>query len=171
VSLRHSLAALIGLVIAAASPGIAYAASEAYCALYAREYAIDTVQPQAAAAMLQSVQDQAYYRCLNQDEDPQLPQTPRSSGYFSVDAVASAPIAAAPDAAKPQPTAVPSPVIAKAAVVAPSQATVIYHGSGLTPWTAEWQAWCAKYFPNSWDPKTGTVIHQSSATHERVLCK
>ena len=48
-----------GLVIAADA---ASAASPAYCALYSREYAIDTVQPNAAPGMLQSVQDQAYFR-------------------------------------------------------------------------------------------------------------
>ena len=70
-----------GLLLIAGSLGIgmiaadaASAASPAYCALYSREYAIDSVQAAAAPGMLQSVQDQAYYRCLNMDEDPPLPQ-------------------------------------------------------------------------------------------------
>ena len=36
-------------------------------------------RPPLAPGMLQSVQDQAYYRCLNMDEDPPLPQ---KSAYF-----------------------------------------------------------------------------------------
>ena len=47
----------------------------------------------------------------------------------------------------------------------------VYQGSGMTAWTPEWRTWCAKYFPNSWDPRTGTVIHASSTVGERVLCK
>ena len=83
---RGPLVALAALGILTLAAGTASAAAPAYCALYAREYAIDTVQPQAAAAMLQSVQDQAYYRCLNQDDDPPLPQ---QSAYFGGDINAS----------------------------------------------------------------------------------
>src|SRR6476646_3537771 len=60
----------------------AQAASPTYCALYGREYGLATVQPAAAPGMLASVQNQAYYRCLNQDEDPPLPKT---SAYFGTD--------------------------------------------------------------------------------------
>jgi hypothetical protein len=212
----------------------ATAASPAYCALYAREYAIDTVQPAAALGLRQSVEDQAYYRCLNQDEDPPLPT---ASAYFDapqlrtrvpaspvvtstaaptrVEAGRSSPVAAAPGTASPEPTGLapswigwirsnvgkragvaqgepavtgstaapskaagnpnppPSPqptvrTVANAALAGPKP---VYKGSGFQPWTAEWAAWCAKYFPRSWDPETGTVVHGSSTTGERVLCR
>src|SRR3977135_3647722 len=72
-----------GFAVAAIGSSGALAASPAYCALYSREYAVDTVQPTAASGMFQSIQDQAYYRCLNQDEDPPLPQ---KSAYFGKEA-------------------------------------------------------------------------------------
>jgi hypothetical protein len=68
------------ILLAASSP--ASAASPAYCALYAREYAgsrVGTPVTTDDAGALQRVEDQAYYRCLNQDEAPQFPAT---SAYF-----------------------------------------------------------------------------------------
>lgn len=63
----------------------AFAASPAYCALYAREYAaarIGGASGDQAASALQRVSDQAYYRCLNMDEEPELPTT---SAYFGTE--------------------------------------------------------------------------------------
>src|SRR5438105_174033 len=88
------------------SAGPAQAASPTYCALYGREYAIATVQPGAAPGMLQSVQNQAYYRCLNQDEDPPLPQT---SAYFGKDARAPTVEASAAIVTPPKPNLAPPP--------------------------------------------------------------
>ena len=160
--------------VTAAAAGVASAAPPDYCALYSREYAIDTVQPQAAASLLQSVQDQAYYRCLNQDEDPSLPQT---SAYFGTvvtnnptDAQATAPVASAAIPvvpAPPQPRPGPAPPTASA--VTASTYRNNYHGSGMTPWTPEWKAWCAQNFPNSWDPNTGTILNYGA--DRRELCK
>jgi hypothetical protein len=192
---------------AAASIGStgALAASPSYCALYSREYALNTVQPTAAAGMFQSIQDQAYYRCLNQDEDPPLPQ---KSAYFGTDvtkagaasaanaatraaiatdvtrpAATSAAIAA--DAAKPgAANAATSAAIADTIVTPPipkpapprtivtanaSRAPAPYRGSQMQAWTPEWAAWCARNFPNSWDAKSGTVLHYGSG--DRELCK
>ena len=180
---RGPLVALGALGILILAAGTASAAAPAYCALYAREYAIDTVQPQAAAGMLQSVQDQAYYRCLNQDDDPPLPQ---QSAYFGGDINASLSASGQDSASDPvspplptprpaQPAAPPAPprsttVAAKAPVVtASNQSTAGYRPSGLTAWTPEWQAWCQRNFPNSWDPKTGTIQHFGSDTRE--LCQ
>lgn len=186
MSMKGFFIVVAALVIGGPCVGAAFAAEPAYCALYAREYAVDTVQPTAAIGMLQSVQDQAYYRCLNQDEEPQLPRPPSSSSYFSTDlAPPSSTVAAvasgdqveaptAPASVSPAPVALApvAPAVQPKTVAAGTlQSPAVYHGSGLTAGTPEWQAWCAKSFPNSWDPKTGTVIHQSSPTHERVLCK
>lgn len=74
------LSSPVVLLLAAASP--ASAASPAYCALYAREYAgarVGSPVTTEDASALQRVEDQAYYRCLNQDEAPQFPAT---SAYF-----------------------------------------------------------------------------------------
>jgi len=161
--------------------------------------------------MLQSVQDQAYYRCLNQDEDPPFP---KSSAYFSAGINAAKPIASSPtttvgSASTPQSKPLGEPKtesVAKATVASttadtpktstqantaqvvmptprPPQAksqtnTVVadgstyrsnYHGSGKTPWTAEWKAWCARNFPNSWDPDTGTILNYGAGRRE--LCR
>jgi hypothetical protein len=172
------LAALAVFGFASLAAGAASAASPAYCALYAREYALDTVQPNAAAGMLQSIQDQAYYRCLNMDEDPPLP---RKSAYFGTDLAKPSPAAAALATAivedakptTPKPTAAPKPTqsrtVATASASRTSTSTSSRRGSGLSAWTPEWEAHCAKYFPNSWDPKTGTVLPYGSG--KRQLCK
>jgi hypothetical protein len=155
--------------------GAASAAAPAYCALYAREYATQTVQPSAAVGMLQSVQDQAYYRCLNQDEDPPLPQT---SAYFGTDlakpvksasATPPLPTPAPPPTSDPAPKPTTTPVVKASTARAPTAAAAPYHGSGLTAWTPEWAAWCANNFPNSWDAKSGTILRYDSDTRE--LCK
>jgi hypothetical protein len=190
--------------------GVAEAASPAYCALYSREYALDAVQPGAAAGMLQSVQDQAYYRCLNQDEDPPFPTT---SAYFGASvAKSTAPSSAASitSVSSPEPKSASQPKtesVAKVTVESqsasvpktttqasaaqivtpsprPAQAkppqtnTVVadgntyrsnYHGSGKAPWTSEWKAWCARNFPNSWDPDTGTILNYGAGRRE--LCR
>src|ERR1700690_3595770 len=85
-NMRMRIAALtlsgLGLLATATA---ASAASPAYCALYAREYAaaeVSTPIAGDAAAALQRVQDQAYYHCLNQDEAPAFPKT---SAYFGAD--------------------------------------------------------------------------------------
>jgi hypothetical protein len=167
------LLALAAFAAASIAASAASAAAPAYCALYSREYAIDTVQPQAAAGMLQSVQDQAYYRCLNQDDDPPLPQ---QSAYFGSDLNLANPGASSASNAQslppPLPTPRPAVVPSKAPVVeasTTSTATAGYRPSGLTPWTPEWQDWCQRNFPNSWDPKTGTVLHYGDGTRE--LCQ
>ena len=241
----------------------AQAASPTYCALYGREYGLATVQPAAAPGMLASVQNQAYYRCLNQDEDPPLPSTsayagrevttspanppaiadagttsiappkpqlasappppapraspparstPAVSGSSSkppsrpqTTAVASTAPASSPssslrtayaddpapptDAAPkpksalsalvdvffpPAPQAKPAAATQAAAPVQVAQASAStyppgYHGSGQAAWTPEWKSWCARNFPNSWDPKTGTVLNHGSDTRE--LCR
>ena len=61
---------LFTIAIVAVGTGTAFAASPAYCALYAREYA---TQFSDGSGTNQRIQDQAYYRCLNLDEDPEFP--------------------------------------------------------------------------------------------------
>jgi hypothetical protein len=63
---------LIGVGLLVLTAEGALAAPPTYCALYAREYGnlADISTPEEA---IRRIQDQAYYRCLNQDEDPPLP--------------------------------------------------------------------------------------------------
>ena len=66
---------------ALAAMSTADAAPPAYCALYAREYANQFSsaigKPDGSE---QRIQDEAYYRCLNQDENPAMPMTSAYSG-------------------------------------------------------------------------------------------
>ena len=190
-SLIAPLAALA--VLAAAGP--AMAAAPAYCALYAREYANQFAlaageQPDSEP----KIQDEAYYRCLNMDQEPEMPTT---SAYYgtSVDtgaeggplepvAGAAAPATAetappaadiavapttdtpaAPAANTPAATAPPKPTT-KTADSTPS--THSYTG-GKTPWSPEWLAACRKYFPNSFNEKDGTIL--PFGTNQRVFCR
>src|SRR5688572_3570787 len=81
--INRRLLALAGAsALAGWTPAPAIGAPPAYCALYAREYASDTVQPNAAAGILQSIRDQSYDWCLSRDDRPPLPTT---SAYAAVD--------------------------------------------------------------------------------------
>ena len=166
--------------MAAMGPGSALAASPAYCALYAREYAsarIGSPVPGDAVGALQRVEDQAYYRCLNQDEEPQFPTT---SAYFGqpLDDItgstadtggpfqaiqsgtdSSVTTSAAPAAAPVAPALKPA---AKPVQVASAGG---YHGAP-TPWTPEWVTYCKAHY-RSFDPVTGYVL---TLTRQKKLC-
>lgn len=161
-------AALCGLAIAFLSGGTAMAASPAYCALYAREYTAQFTTGSSADAALASeykILEQSYYQCLNMDVEPEFPQT---SVYFGdgladilggiggpVDGVAEGDIATADVIDEPAATEPAKPKPAQTASAAtPRKGS---RGSGLDPWTPEWEAWCRKHFPNSFDANDGTV--------------
>ena len=202
MSTRGLLATLGAVAFLALAAETAHAAAPSYCALYAREYAIYAVQDVTAVGVRQIMEDLAYFRCLNQDDDPPFPA--RSAYYSGGAGQGSTVVARAGDAgAGPEAVAIaaasgpligtprapardtgvdaaittgaisapPTPASPPTAVIAAAAKQGAYQGSGLTPWTPEWQAWCAKFFPRSWDPLTGTVVHGSSTTGERVLCK
>jgi hypothetical protein len=148
-----------------AAAGAAQAASPAYCALYAREYANQFTD--AAGQPLgteQRIQDEAYYHCLNQDEDPQLPAT---SAYYGTEIDTAAeggplePLAEAPaktgsiDTGTADKTAPAAPAKTQQADNTPRKR---YYGSGKQPWTPEWAKWCKDHFPHSFDEKTGMIL-------------
>jgi hypothetical protein len=161
------------IVVTVATIDIASAASPAYCALYAREYAIARIGAAAAdaAPALQRLQDQAYYRCLNQDEEPEFPTT---SVYFG------APVediigdvggpfqdigegdASAGDETLVAPTVVAKPKPKPKKIASQGSGK----GSGLTPWTDEWVTWCKAHY-RSFNATTGFVLTLSG---ERKLC-
>ena len=150
------LAGLGFLVLSAAG---AAAAAPDYCALYAREVARLTADANTVAA-LQRAQDQAFYKCLNMDEDPPLPDQSAyadDAGDGAIvgegDAMVGDEVVEPPAATRPAPT--------RTAKVAK------FKGSGLKRWSAEWKAWCAEHYPNSFDPKTGTVLPYDG---KRTMC-
>lgn len=141
----------------------ASAASPAYCALYAREYAnqfeVQAVSPDATALL---VQDQAYYRCLNLDEDPEFPAT---SAYFGADfeailsGEAAATVVSEGDTSAAEiiePPAEPEVVEKPKRVASASVPRRPGRGSGYDPWTPEWFDWCEAHY-RSFDPETGYV--------------
>lgn len=166
----------IGLAAIAASTCIegALAASPAYCALYAREYALQFVEPATPpAAATQHVQDQAYYRCLNLDENPEFPMT---SAYFGADdedllsggvmlTVAEGD-AAFDDEADATDTSVPAAATTSTRTASAAKPRRKGRGSGLDPWTPEWIDWCEANY-RSFDPQTGYVKTHSGT---RKLC-
>lgn len=163
----------------------ASAASPAYCALYAREFAASKISAPVAgdaAGAVQRVQDQAYYRCLNQDEDPAFPET---SAYFGADVdqiygdtieqgdaageIPDEPVSAADAAATtgsgPADTAAPE----KAKPVRTATAgggRKKSGGSGLEQWSDEWVSWCKDHY-RSFNETTGMVL---TLSHERKMC-
>ena len=160
------------------------AASPAYCALYAREYAaarVGTPLPQDASSALQRLGDQAYYRCLNMDQEPEFPAT---SAYFGAseeeilgetasatdvggplldigegDAAVGDETAVNPDGSPATPPAATTPPKTRVANAAPA-------GSGLKPWSPEWTAWCKAHY-RSFNSTTGMVLTFSG---EKRLC-
>jgi BA14K-like protein len=143
------------LVLGVATIDIAWAASPAYCALYARENArIDAQSSGDASPASQRLQDQTYYRCLNQDEEPQFPT---KSAYFGM---AVQDITGETANVNPAPVAKPKPKPKKLAFRGSGR------GSGLTPWTAEWVTWCEAHY-RSFDATTGFVL---TLSRERKLC-
>jgi hypothetical protein len=148
--------AIFGLAVLAAET--ASAASPAYCALYAREYANQMVEVGAPAGMTVNVQDQAYYRCLNQDDDPVLPT---ASAYFGtaiddlVDPSAKSEAVPGDKTGTASPAA--SPPAVKRVVASSTPRSSSRRGGSPDAWTPEWQEWCTDHFPNSFNPETGMV--------------
>ncbi len=174
-------ASLCGLAIAfLATSGTAEAASPAYCALYAREYTAQFATGSDADAAMASeykILEQSYYQCLNMDVEPQFPQT---SVYFGEglndilggvggpfegvaqgDTSASDEVVVDPPAdvvaAKPAPAEQAAPEAKPTQTASAAEPRRKGRGSGLEAWTPEWEAWCKKHFPNSWDPSDGTI--------------
>ena len=174
---KDTMKALVAALLVAGSclalASDALAASPAYCALYAREYAngrIGTPTTGDAVNALQRIQDQAYYRCLNMDDEPDFPA---SSAYFGagVEEIVGEigapfePIGEGDVSLEDDPLADGEADSAtETAQAAP--ASKIRTGSEKQPWTPEWKAWCAEHY-RSFNPDTGTVLTFSG---EKKLC-
>ncbi|CAN5205725.1 hypothetical protein BH10PSE9_BH10PSE9_07110 [soil metagenome] len=177
--MKSRFATLAGLGLLLAIAGAARAAAPAYCALYAREYANQfTAAAGQPAGAERRIQDEAYYKCLNMDQEPELPSTSAYSGT-DLDATAKggpledlptnsvAATEAQGDADMDETTPLtPSP--AKPKVNTPPKRK--YYGSGLAAWSPEWKSWCQAHFPNSFDEKTGTIL-PSNGGGKRVFCR
>lgn len=163
--------------------GPARAASPQYCAFYAREFVrqFDLGKTQAAAVI--EISDKAYYRCLNLDTAPTLPELSayagsaldgtdladpllaQGDGDYEEDVGETSEGAPTIDIVTPEGSGVQPPV--ETAIDEPSSPSTprtasatgtLKSRSGLTPWSPEWRRWCEEHFPNSFDPETGSVI-------------
>ncbi len=165
------IAAIAIAIAAAATPSPA--ASPQYCAFYAREYALQFSFGAEEAQTEREILDQAYYRCLNQDEEPALPEHSAYSGSELDAGQGETPPAAQGDADYDEADAVDEDeAIAEAAeeparTVALVQRETKISRSGLEAWTSKWRTWCQKHFPNSFDPQTGYVTPYEG---ERGFC-
>jgi len=165
--MKTIIAPLAGFAFLALGAGLASAASPAYCALYAKEYARHAALEGQGSAPTDFVHDRAYHKCLNLDDEPALP-----TAYTEAEAAAIGgpfvPIeeeGSADAASEAASTATP----ASAAATRTSSAGSGERGSsGLVRWSAEWKAWCKAHYPNSFDEATGTVIPLD--TGKRRLC-
>lgn len=161
-------AAVVGLTCMVLSVP-ANAASAAYCALYAREYAtarVAAVETDNALSARQRLEDQAFSRCLNLDVEPEFPATSVYYGQTTDDVIGVTPDIAEGDASFDDET--------PAAVDPPTQPAVAVNTTPVRKPTpkndhdAGWNAWCQSHYPNSFDPKTGTVLPFGGSS--RVIC-
>lgn len=218
-SLSLFASAALAAIAAASFTHSASAASAAYCALYAREYAAARVTAAAtdnALSARQRLEDQAFSRCLNLDVEPEFPATSVYYGETTEDVIGvtpdvaegdasfddETPVAAEPVAApvvaakrsqpRPKPKTIAPPAVATTAPPASQdnplrsangEPVVAYNaspsdGSPLVvigtqnaapaAHDSDWNDWCRSHYPNSFDPKTGTVLPIGTKT--RVVC-
>jgi hypothetical protein len=161
--------------------GSASAASPAYCALYAKEYARQATAESQGSLSPTHVHDRAYSKCLNMDDEPPLPTAyvdPQQDGiggpFVEEGSIAAEPEVVAPEVVAAEPDA-PKENLEQAnwnemaQPAAKPKRTGKWSGSGFETGTPEWKNWCQEHFPNSFDPETGTIV--PSATGVRTACK
>lgn len=159
--MRDSLslrAAVCGLAISLLGSAAASAASPAYCALYAREYTAQFAtgsDSDPAAASEYRIQEQAYYQCLNMDVEPAFPETSVYAGDGLLDILGG--IGGPYDGVAEGDTSSDDAIVETPPEPKPAATQTARRGSGIEPWTPEWEAWCKAHFPNSFDPTDGTV--------------
>ncbi len=186
-------AALLAFALSFAGwPLAARAATMNYCETYADRVAQYSPAAKADDQARQFIRDKAFYECLNMDEEPPLPQDalglsmdPTGSPFKVLDA----PDAATARTMAPQPSQPGEKTGGEAASVSMDADTPGEsggetgggaaktasaddgqgRGSGQPRGSEKWEAFCAKYYPNSFDPKTGTVI--PAKLGRRVACR
>jgi len=181
--LKRILVPLAGLGLIVLSVDSVAAASPDYCAVFAKEFAKQALSTNEGKLSADRIHDRLYHKCLNMDEDPAMPTAytetrPDGVGRSLVedgqtaesileDATAEAPTvdATAIDEAMVKRTA----AIENDAPKAPARRTGKWRGSGYVMGSPEWRDWCAEHFPNSFDPKTGTIMPYNTGEREPCL--
>jgi hypothetical protein len=161
--------ALLGPLAVTGGPVLA--ASPEFCTLYAQEYA-DQHRGEAnqilSAAM---IRDRAYYKCLNQDDEPALPAAQATAEPAKPDKAAA--IAPARPAAPTKTATTPEALTPPVAIAYADEPPPVprkkgrFRGSGFPQGSKEWVAWCAAHY-RSFDPATGTYQPFSGP---KTLCR
>jgi hypothetical protein len=167
--MKTIIAPLAAIAVLGLGAGAASAASPAYCALYAKEFARHAAFDSQGALPPELIHDRAYHKCLNLDDEPVLPTAytdPTTDGgrfvldQGSADSGLDDTFAAEP-AVDEQVAEEPKAEQTAALESDPQPArkrTGTWSGSGYAMWSPEWEAWCSEHFPKSFDPATGTII-------------
>jgi len=175
------LAPFFGLGLAGLAVGPAAAASPDYCAVYAKEIAKQMLSAEQDALGSGRVHDRLYHKCLNMDEEPAMPAAYAETGRDSPDGARDAGSAASilEDATSETPTvdatAIDEAVVKRTAAIESDKTESSarrkgrWRGSGFVMWSPQWRNWCAEHFPNSFDPKTGTILPYDKADREPCL--
>ncbi len=187
--MKPTTMAATGLAIClfAGSGTLAHAASMTYCAFYAQQRALVASPQDLTIQQPQTLRERAFYECVNMDDEPPLPvlgnvqsveatselafidAMSQESGLLPIDAE---PVKETEQTAKSEPIDTAGSVAAldttetEAATTAKDEPKPIV--TGLKVGSPEWEAWCSKHYPNSFDPKTGTVLPKS--TGRRTKC-
>jgi hypothetical protein len=200
--MKSMIVPLAATAMLALGTALAWAASPAYCELYANEFVQLAAQSGTARIAPEHIRERAYHICLNTDDEPVVPTyyaDPMiggiggpfaTNGEDSADRTATPTVAAAvgqsegekraagsapgedlaalaPEPQPPEKEVSTTPATPVARLVsrvwnlkdpkAPSASASVLGGSGLPMWTPEWEDWCKDRFPNTFDPKSGTV--------------
>ena len=181
--MKRIVVPLVGLGLIVLSVGSAAAASPDYCAVFAKEFAAQALPENEGNLSADLVHDRLYHKCLNMDEDPALPTAytaPRPDGVGrslveggqSVESILEDATSEAPTV---DATAIDEAMVKRTAAIendAPNvqaRRTGKWRGSGYAMGSPEWRDWCAEHFPNSFDPKTGTIMPYETGKREPCL--
>lgn len=181
--MKRILVPLAGLGLIVLTIDSAAAASPDYCAVFAKEFAEQALSANDGKLSADLIHDRLYHKCLNMDEDPALPtaytearpdgvggslvEDGQSAESILEDATAEAPTVDV--------TAIDEAMVKRTAATendapkAPARREGQWHGSGYAMWSPEWRDWCAEHFPNSFDPKTGTIMPHKTGKREPCL--
>jgi hypothetical protein len=171
----------VGSIVAMMAESAA-AASPDYCMVYAKETARQVIAKDESELTRDLVYDRLYHKCLNMDEEPDLPaayaERPVKRGNIAADddaAITSILEDAAAETPTVDATAIDESVVKRTAAIesektsAPARRTGRWRGSGYAMWSPQWRDWCAEHFPNSFDPQTGTILPYGKAEREPCL--
>lgn len=175
--MRKIIAPVAGFVVLTCGSGLAWAASPAYCALYAKEFAKHAAVDSQGSIPPTRIRDRAYHKCLNLDDEPILPTaytdptTVGSGGPFLAIQESFGPSVNEPQGGRIAVEDTPAEDIAALSPEPPpaKRRSGKRGTSGYAMWSREWRDWCRNRFPNSFDPKTGTVVPYK--TRVRTICR